>query len=136
MSSPQAFSPIEAYLKAEWTATPIAFENDGFKPPKQPGAFVLVEIFGVMFDQETIGANEQVENLWREDGSLYLHVCVPRGTGSLQARTFSRQLADLFRGQDFAGIRFRQISIGSAEVGDEDGNYYRMTVTVDWERDE
>ncbi len=136
MASPEAFSPIEAYLKAEWTATPVAFENDGFEPPKTASAFVRVEIFGTYFAQASIGEGDRVENLWREAGMIYLHVCVPRGSGSLPARTYCRQLADLFRGQDLGNIRFRDISIGAAEVGDEKGNYFRMTVTIEWERDE
>ena len=136
MASPEAFTPIEAYLKAEWTATPLAFENDDYKPGKTVAAFVTAEIFGTFFDQASIGEGDRVDNLWREAGMIYLHVCVPRGSGSLTARTYCRQLADLFRGQDLGAIRFRDISIGAAEVGDEDGNYFRMTVTIEWERDE
>ena len=136
MASPEAFAPIEAYLRAEWTATPLAFENDDFKPAKTAAAFVLAEIFGTYFDQASIGEGDRIDNLWREAGMIYLHVCVKRGTGSLAARTYCRQLADLFRGQDLGSIRFRDISIGAAEAGDEDGNYFRMTTTIEWERDE
>lgn len=136
MASPEAYTPIAAYLQAEWTATPIAFENDNFKPGKAVAAFVVAEIFGTFFNQASIGEGDRADNLWRENGMIYLHVCVPRGSGSLQARVYCRQLADLFRGQDLGNIRFRDISIGAAEVGDEDGNYFRMTTTIEWERDE
>lgn len=32
MASPQTYDAIHDYLQQVWTATPLAFENDGFKP--------------------------------------------------------------------------------------------------------
>lgn len=136
MATPETFEPIEDFLRSQWTDTPLVFENEDFDLANEPEALVFVEIFGDLMDQASIGAETQAANRWRENGQLNLHVLVPRGGGTRQARQLSRQLYDLFRGQEIGAIRFGTASIGAGEPGEMDGNYYRMTVTIDVERDE
>ncbi|WP_408913806.1 hypothetical protein [Brucella pseudogrignonensis] len=136
MATPQTFEPIEDFLRSQWTVTPLVFENEDFDLADEPEALVFVEIFGDLMDQASIGAETVAANRWRENGQLSLHVLVPRGGGTRQARQLSRQLYDLFRGQEIGAIRFGTASIGAGEPGEMDGNYYRMTVTIDVERDE
>jgi hypothetical protein len=136
MATPQAFEPIEDFLRSQWTLTPLAFENEAWPLDGEPEAFVFVEVFGDLMDQASIGAETQSANRWRENGQLNLHVLVPNGGGTRSARQLSRQLYDLFRGQEIGSIRFGTASIGAGEPGEMDGNYYRMTVTIDFERDE
>lgn len=136
MATPQTFEPIEDFLRSQWTVTPLVFENEDFDLADEPEALVFVEVFGDLMDQASIGAETVAANRWRENGQLSLHVLVPRGGGTRQARQLSRQLYDLFRGQEIGAIRFGTASIGAGEPGEMDGNYYRMTVTIDVERDE
>jgi hypothetical protein len=137
MSSPTTFDPIEALLRAEWSSTPLVLENETWPAPDEPAPFLFVEIFGSYYDQASIGGGELVtDNLWRERGQLYGHVLIPNGTGSRPGRVLAQQFVDLFRGQDLGSIRFLGASIGAGQPGDQDGNYYRMTATIDWERDE
>ncbi|MFC7067547.1 hypothetical protein [Brucella rhizosphaerae] len=136
MATPQTFEPIEDFLRSQWTVTPLVFENEDFELANHPEAVVLVEVFGDLMDQASIGAETQSANRWRETGQLSLHVLIPRGVGTRPARQISRQLYDLFRGQEIGAIRFGTASIGAGEPGEMDGNYYRMTVTIDVERDE
>lgn len=135
MASPQTYDAIHDYLETVWTATPLAFENDGFKGPNQPVAWVLIEIFGDFYEQESIGAETQAANLWREAGQLLAHVNVPRGTGSRDARVHAAAIVDLFRGLEIGPVVFTTASIGAREPGVTDGSYFRMTATVDWSRD-
>lgn len=136
MATPETFEPIEDFLRSQWTVTPLVFENEDFDLANEPEALVFVEIFGDLMDQASIGAETVDANRWRENGQLSLHVLVPRGGGTRQARQLSRKLYDLFRGQEIGAIRFGTASIGAGEPGEMDGNYYRMTVTIDVERDE
>ena len=85
MSSATAFAGIEAYLRANWSATPIWFENENWKLPNPPAHFLLVEVFGDFYDQASIGADPQDGNLYRETGQIYVHVMVPRGQGTATA---------------------------------------------------
>ncbi|OCP05001.1 MULTISPECIES: phage tail terminator-like protein [unclassified Ensifer] len=136
MSTPQSYDAVHDYLIANWSTTPIAFENDRFEPPTDAETWLFVEVFGDLFAQESIGAETQAANLWREAGQIYVHVMTPRGAGTRTARLYASQIADLFRGQEIAGVVFRDASIGAGEPGKADGSYFRMTVTIDWQRDE
>lgn len=137
MSSPEAYSVIHDHLVAQWAGrTPLLFENQAQSLPDDPEIFVKVEIFGDFLEQISIGGGEPTANLWREEGQILAHVLVPRHTGTLNARQYGRQLCDLFRGQEIGGIRFRSVSLGATEPGTEDGNYFRMTASIDWQRDE
>ncbi|RVJ16567.1 hypothetical protein CN184_28300 [Sinorhizobium medicae] len=136
MASPQAYDAIHNYLVAAWgAATPLAFENDGFAAPSDPEHWIYVEIVGDVLEQESIGAENRAANLWREAGTIYAHVMTPRGAGTRQARVYAQQLVDLFRGQEIGTLTFLDCSIGASEPGDADGSYFRMTATIDWQRD-
>jgi hypothetical protein len=115
----------------------LVFENENYDLPSELAPWLMVELFGSYYDQASIGGGEQVsDNLWREAGQLYGHVLIPSGTGSRAGRVLAQQFINLFRGQELGPIRFLGASIGAGEPGDRDGSYYRMTATVDWERDE
>lgn len=143
MASPDAFEPIEDYIRAQWeilhpgNTIPLVFENEQFPPPGEPTAWVFVEVYGNTLSQESIGGGADVDdNLWREYGSLWMHVMIVRGSGTRTARTYAKELARLFKSKQLGAIRFRDASIGGSEPGLEDGNYKRMSVSVDWELDE
>lgn len=140
MASAAAFDVIEQRLKAEWTATALAFENEAWpdvQAAETPPPFVFVEIFGDYFDQQEIGGGDApAANTWRESGQVLMHVMTPEGTGSRQARVYAKQLVDIFRGHDIGGVVFRDASIGATERGDKDGQYFRLTASLNWHRDE
>jgi len=133
MATPEAFDAFKDYLDGEWTGAPLVYENDLATLPDSPAAWVLVEVFGSFYAQETFGAPG--DNLWREGGQTDFHVMTPRDTGSRAGRIIASQLASLFREQGPSGIRIIDMSIGAGEPGDGDGNYFRMSLTVNWQRD-
>lgn len=141
MSSEAVYAAIQAHVTANWTQTPVAWENDLFRPPATPNPWLLVEITAMQMDQRSIGAGTRNANYWREIGQLWLHLFVPSGTGSLTARALLRQAVDLFRGTDIGAITFTsaQIGVGEsaqvAERGVRDGMWWRLSAAVEWERD-
>jgi len=137
MSSAEVFDVIHNRLTTSWTTTTVVFENEDWPTPDTPAPFVFVEVFGDFFNQESIGGGDGLnDNLWREGGQLLMHVMVPNGTGTSQARTYAKSLIDLFRGQEIGSVVFRDGAIGAGEKGEEDGNYFRMTASVSWQRDQ
>lgn len=135
MSSPEAYSAIHDYLAGAWSGPTLAFENDDFQLPATPTLWVLVEIFGDIYEQASIGAETVTANLWREEGQILAHFMAPRGSGTLAVRQSAMQFLDLFRGQDIGGVIFETMSIGAGNAGDTTGAYFRMTATIDWYRD-
>ncbi|PWJ93526.1 hypothetical protein C8D77_101205 [Mesorhizobium loti] len=136
MSSLTTYDTIEQYLTAQWTTTPLIFENMPDDLPDDPAHFVFVEIFGDFFDQASIGAETRSANLWREVGQLYLNVMTRNNIGTRKARELAGQLIDLFRGMEIGTVIFREASLGAGEAGKYKANYYAMTATINWQRDE
>ncbi len=145
MSSFTAYDTIEQYLNNQWSVacsaaglevTPLVYENMPFDLPDDPAHFVFAEIFGDTYDQESIGAEPRTDNLFREWGQLYLNVMTRNGIGTALARKYATQLVGLFQGLDVGTLTFREASIGAGEPGKNDGNYFRMTATVNWRRDQ
>lgn len=132
MSSLASYDAFETKLKADWTATPIWFENERFDLTDTPAAFVYVEIFDETFSQETIGAPGN--NLFQETGITYLHVMVLDDSGTRLARQHADALHSLFREKDTDGVKIDDMSIGSGDPGRDFPNYWAMTVTLWWHR--
>lgn len=137
MSSDTVFNAIKVYLDANWTTTALRYENSTLSLPDTPISFVFVEISGDIYKQESIGAGTVSSNLWRETGLLWLHVMVPSGTGSATARQYLRQLSEMLRDVELLSGRltFMDMSIGLGSPGDEDGNYWRLSMSVEWKLD-
>jgi hypothetical protein len=132
MSSQTAFDAFAGRLAA-WTDTPVVFENDPDQnTPDTPAPFVYAEIYGDSYNQETMGAPQA--NVWLERGVTYLHVMVPTGWGSRQARVYANDLLYLFREQSIAGMVMTEMSIGAGKPEQSFGNYFSIAATIFWER--
>lgn len=137
MSTRSVRSALRSFLQANWTATPLVFPNQMLPDNAEGQPWVMVRHRGRQYDQASIGAGSRASNLWEEDGTVYLHVFVPSGTGDDAASQYAEDLALLFRTQGelpAAGIRFCTMSIGDGEIEEEDGRWWATTVTVDWRR--
>jgi hypothetical protein len=135
MTTATAFTAIRAHLEAEWTTTPLAWDNETFSPQDNT-PFVMVQITGDLWDQHSIGAGDRLENRWEETGELLLSVIVPTGTGSLLARQHAEALANIFRGLnlDESNIEFRDISIGLGVAAEDRGPWWLLPIRINWTR--
>lgn len=136
MSSAVVYGVIRSYLTANFTAIPLAWENEPFTVPEPPAPWALCEVVGEDFEQESIGSGSPAAELWRESGYLLVHVMVPAGSGSLVARQHAETLSNLLKGLELpAATRFAAMSIGAGELGDDSGAWWRLTLRADWIRD-
>jgi hypothetical protein len=133
------FEAIKTYLgdgvaSGAWTACPISYPNDGFQPPADGSPFVKFEIAGSLYSQQSIGETTQALNRWDETGRVWLHVLVKSGDGGSTARGAAKALAVLFRGKTLLNgtLEFLDASIGEGAAGDEDGNWFRVSVDIRW----
>lgn len=137
MSSPATFDAFHDRLISQWTATPLVFENEFYQHLIEAQAtFVYVEIFGDTYDQESFGAPQN--NIFLERGATYLHVMVPAGQGTGQARTYANGLLNLFREQPLptanGTIFMPEMSIGNGEPGVDFPNFFALTAAIHWHR--
>lgn len=142
MASGAVFDAIRLYLDGgplapgtgAWQTTPIRWENEPLDP--LPASFIDVEMTGTLYGQMSIGASHQADNRWDEEGVLWLHVLVKINTGGSTARTYAKELADLFRGLTLLNnsLEFREAFIGKGQPGFENGMYYRVSLYNNWRR--
>lgn len=137
MSSPSAFAAFKGVLDA-YAATPgalpVRYENDmvedllGANTP----SWVYVEVWGDRYDQDTQGAPGA--NVWVESGVCYLHILVPSGNGSAEARDHAARLMQLFREKPVGGLFMPEMSVGAGDPGRSFPNYWAMTLSIYWTR--
>ena len=132
--SDPVYDAIRAYVEANWTYAPIQWPNEVWdEPPNEP--WVKFEIFSANYGQQSIGAQDQEDNRWDHEGHIWFHVMVPRGSGATNARGAAKSLANLFRGERLLGdqnLEFMDAIIGPGAPGDEEGNWTRTSVSVEW----
>lgn len=134
----QVQTAVQSFLATEWTATDIAYENDGYQLKDDGNGalipYVLIEVFGGLYEQRSIGAGSAVANLWTDTGTVWAHVFVGSGTGSLVAKGYGATLAELFRGLTLdPNISFGDITMGASGTR-QDGNYWGLSISIDWEQ--
>lgn len=134
MASVISFDAFHDRLVAAWTATPLVFENEKYDLPDIPSAFVYVEIWGDDFSQESFGAPQA--NHWVEHGTTSMHVMIPSGDGTRQARVYAGQLLALFREQPIGTLVMPDMSIGEGSPGKDFPNYFALTASIHWSRRE
>jgi len=135
MSSDIVYAALREFITEIWTETPIAWPNEPFSDPEPPAPWIMVQMQGADYEQQSIGAETPSANRWVETGSLYVHVFVPVGTGELEATRLARVMAEFLRGIELPGdIQLDGMSIGAGERGDEDGNWWRVSLFAHYQR--
>ncbi len=122
-------SAFEGYLKANWTITPVAYDNVPFSPGDIP--FIRVAIVGGKADQITLGTGPQ---LHRRPGLCIIQVFVKAGTGTKVANDLGDALCDIFRSQQLA----TGIACGSpypVRVGDDGRGWFQINVMIPYLND-
>lgn len=127
MSSFVPFDTARTLLTAAALGYPIAWPNMTFKKPNPAGPFLQVEC--VSHNDSPI---ELSGGSWQEDGTLYVDVAVPTGTGTDLARTIAKNVFNVFRGQYGGPVVYNGGSIGNGSIVEADGMWWVLTVAIQW----
>lgn len=138
MSYDLIVASIKTRLASNWSTTPVFLQNkpdqaavdtDGTALP-----FVYFEVLGGTDEQVSIGAPGN--NTFRRTGIIAAHVFVPLKTGDDTALSYAVQIGAIFRGQSFGAVTCEGATIAGGDKGDDDGLYWRRSVTVPFWTDE
>jgi len=127
MSSPEVWTDAQVLIRdtAATLDIPVAWPNEVFDAlPEPPAPFVAVELQG-----DGAEPYEMTGGVWREDGSLYLHVMVPTGSGITEGLRLRKALADGFRGLPPRAVVYSSFGFDPGS-NDEEGNWHRLTLRV------
>jgi hypothetical protein len=141
MSSDIVYQTIRDWMTANWTACPVAYENEPFTPPAPtkypaaPACWIQVEFTGDSYEQASLGSGAPAAERWIETGEILFHFLVQTNGGTAAPRAHARALAENLRGLRFAnGTRLNSMSIGDAGPGDLDGKWWSITLRAFWAR--
>ncbi|GAB6036130.1 hypothetical protein JCM15519_06890 [Fundidesulfovibrio butyratiphilus] len=112
---------IQAYVKANWTATPVQYDNLRFDPPAGPYISVSVQLGGVF--EEEMGPN----GASRQVGALKVRVFTPLGIGTRDGDRLSGTVKALFRRKDVEDVYFDE-PYDDGHHGDDGHNRYMHVV--------
>lgn len=124
---------VEARL-ASWTHTPVRGLNDlSGDTPTGSGPFLVVQYPVSQSEQLTFGAPGA--NVWRDAGAIRFVLNVRRGKGLQEAFAWIDELAALFRGKTFDGVRTYAPSQPVIDDRNEDGPYFALSFSVPFDHD-
>lgn len=139
MSFATAVATIQARMQANWTSTPLCFQNgitpDGahFDPPADGvTAWVYFEVLPGSGSIAGFGGGEGNHTL-RRGGVVFAHVYVPVGTGLATALAHTDAIAAIFEAKGFSGIRCYEATPGGTGSGDDEGNWFRASISIRFE---
>lgn len=121
---------IEARLSANWTTTPIKFDNVDYKPTTQ-AAWIELQI--ATGEQSAVSLGGIGATLYRNVGIISITVNVPLNSGGRTAKGYADSIAAIFRGQQFSSITCRGATI--TQIGEVDG-WFKYNVSIPYFRDE
>lgn len=130
MSSDVVFTAVRDLLAAEWSGAPVIWPNEGLEVSDSSAPWIYAEVSGSSLGAIELGGGSAV---WVESGVIWLHLYCPVGTGTLELRAIAKQLSNLFRSAALPGITLGRQSLGAGEPGDDDGLYWRQSMTVDYQ---
>lgn len=123
---------IEKRLKDNWSTTPIAFDNVGFRPTDSE--YVAIFIQNATATQiELTGATPN----HRYTGLISIQIFVDANTGSQTARSYADTIAAIFRNQTFSSGSSGTIICRTPNVqrvGVVEGRF-QLNLTVPYYRD-
>lgn len=126
MSSDAVFSAVRDLITAQWSTTEVVWPNEGgVSDASLP--WIYVDVSGNLLDPMELGGGA-----WIERGLVFCSVFVPVGTGTLEQRAIAKAMSDLFRNARDGPVVFRSHNLGQGEPGDDDGMYWRLTLTVEY----
>lgn len=141
-----AVAAIKTRFATAWTTTPIAYQNEA--PPEAtwppvdgsglPKAWVYLEVIANRTGLRAAG--RPGSQFWLTEGHILVHIFVPPLDGTATAHGYAVTIGEIFRAKAFyrdeaAGAEVRtwapMADGGSADA--ENGNYFRITVTIPFE---
>lgn len=119
---------VRGILDTEWTTAPVAYQNEAFTAPDgEP--WLYFEVLPIS-SEATLFSSTGLR-IRRAEGMLVGHVFVPTGTGSALCMELAEQFGGLLELRTIsAGVETGGYELAGATSSDDEGNYFRASVTV------
>lgn len=129
-----AKAAIRSFIEQGFTATPLIWPNERIDTAEPPARFVAVEVQGVT--NEIRGVGDDGHRLFIHPGIIIAHVFTEFGEGEAAADAIADELSSLLSWQQVDApaapqiVRTHSPTVHDGELNSENGNYWRVTVSV------
>lgn len=127
MSSPAPWADARTRIQNAAFGIPIEWANEPFDVPAGV-MWMSVDAVGDSLLPIELGPT----GTWSEEGSLFVTIMAPQGSGTYEQRVLAKSVANLFRGIPSGPIIYRRASIGIGRQLQRDGMWWAMTVQIEW----
>ncbi|KQT13992.1 hypothetical protein ASG40_19385 [Methylobacterium sp. Leaf399] len=125
---------VEARLAGGWDKCPIRTLNDlAGDTPLDDEPFIELQF--PVSQSEQISTGSPGTNVYRDEGVIRFVLNEVRGQGMVRALAWVDELAALFRGKYFDGVRSYAPSQPVLDDRNDDGRYFRLSFAVPYEHD-
>ncbi|WP_244472262.1 phage tail terminator-like protein [Methylobacterium sp. Leaf108] len=125
---------VAARLANNWTRCPVRGPNEADGRTPAAGTAFLVHQYPISISNQ-ISIGSPGANVYREEGAIRLVLNVGRSKGAATASLWADELAALFRGRVFDGVRTYAPSSPAIDDRNDEGPYFTLSVTVPYEHD-
>jgi hypothetical protein len=131
MAHSSVVQAVEARLVAGFTSCPVFVENTTSDTPGDASAFAILQFPYSRSEQASIG--DPGGNWYREEGGFRVALAVERGAGAHQGRQWLDEIAALFRGKSFDGVRTYAPGSAATDDRNEDGVYFVLSIAIPYD---
>jgi len=135
-----AVAAIKARMAANWTTTPVVYQNaaneyDPATATQTP--WVFFEVIGSSSGLRGVGMPGN--HVWLYRGFIAAHVFVPINTGTDQAQQYANSIGEIFRAEGFydngdgAQVRTWAPRTDGGGSDADDGNWWRVSCVIPFE---
>lgn len=135
-----ALSAVSAAVKARLLASPLASDvevrdiNDGKgETPPSGTPFLVIQYPVATSRQLTFGAPGS--NIWRDEGAVRFVLNIEAGAGIESWLAWIDDLAALFRGKTFAGVRTYAPTSPVIDDRNDEAGWYKLSFSVPYDHD-
>ena len=118
---------VETRFAAQWTETPIAYENVDFTKPSNASWVRLTIIDGSGKPYGIMGSTGQAV----DNGLISVQVFVPEGTGTQEAKRLADEILPIYQDTRFSGIVTYIATVNTVGVGN---GWHQTNVTIPYKR--
>lgn len=133
MASKAVVDAVAMRLTANWTRCPVLGLNEGNTAPTDGSAFLQAQF--PVANETPIDLAPVGQRTFREEGILRFVLAMPSGVGLSTASQWADELRALFRAAQFGPVNCLGASGGPLADGNESGNYFRLSVVVEYYAD-
>lgn len=134
VASPEVWAEAQAIVQAAADALGllVSWPNAEIEEPEALPDGTLPPFLAVEIEADGAEPIELGGATWDEQGTLWLHLLIPTGSGITEGGQIRKALADAFRGRPGGALLWSRYRFPPGGQDENSGNWYRLSLGVEY----